>query len=311
MKFRAVILMGWLVMICGCETSQDEAPRTAITKPDESSRTYPLTGIVREVDAETGRVVLRHDEIPGYMPRMTMPFHVVEKSTLDDVHVGDKVSATLQVQGERFDLENLVVEEAAEPPAMVLNLKGGQASLVEAPRKLEPGETVPDFTMTTQEGQALRLSELRGKVVVLTFIFTRCPRPDFCPKIDTKFAELAKKVSTVAERENQVRLVSVSFDPEHDTPAVLADHAKLRGARPPLWQFAVASHEDLRKVARQLGLSYGPTENEIIHTLTTAIIDQEGRVVEILEGSSWTPEDVFMTIRKVLSGSSGKAPSGP
>ncbi len=125
---------------------------------------------------------------------------------------------------------------------------------------LEPGEPVPDFAMTTQDGKTLRLSDLRGKVVVLTFIYTRCPLPDFCPLMDGKFAELARTVAAVPGRAEQVRLLSVSFDPEHDTPEVLAKHAKLRGAKPPLWTFAVASHEELRKVAAPLGLTYGPRE---------------------------------------------------
>ncbi len=117
---------------------------------------------------------------------------------------------------------------------------------------------VPDFTMTTQEGRTLALSELRGKVVVLTFIYTRCPLPDFCPLMDRKIKELAGKVDAMPGRAEQVRLLSVSFDPEHDTPEVLRKHAQVQGARPPLWTFAVASHDELAKVAGPLGLMYGP-----------------------------------------------------
>jgi len=297
MSRYVAILM--LMAVTGCGRGTEVNP---VTNPaQEVEKSYPLTGIVREVTPDQGRVILRHDEIPGYMPKMTMPFQVADKNSLEGLNVGDKVSATLKVKGEKFELVNLNVEEAAEPPPLVLDFSSGEVKLQQAARKLEPGEAVPDFTMTTQEGTPLKLSELRGKVVVLTFIFTRCPRPDFCPKMDERFAELSRKIAAVKGREDEVRLLSISFDPEHDTPEVLARHAKLRGARPPLWQFAVASHEELRKVARQLGLTYGPTENEIIHNLTTAIIDRDGRVVEIKEGSSWTPEDVFMIVRKRLS----------
>ena len=294
-RFLGIVVV---LILCGC--GAPEAKVDAPAKPGEATKTYALTGEVREVDAEKGRVVIRHDEIPGYMPKMTMPFHVA-KDALEDVHVDDKVSATLKVAGERFELEDFTVTEPAEPPALSLNLSGGEATLAPVPMVLEPGEEVPDFAMTTQDGKPLKLSDLRGKVVVLTFIFTRCPRPDFCPRIDGKFAELARKIGSSAARVDQVRLLSVSFDPEHDTPEVLAAHAKLRGAKPPLWEFAVSQHDELRKVAQRLGLMYGPTENEIIHSLSTAIIGSDGRLVLLETGSSWTPENVFTMVLKLLS----------
>jgi protein SCO1/2 len=159
---------------------------------------------------------------------------------------------------------------------------------------------VPDFAMTLQDGRTLRLSELRGKIVVLTFIYTRCPLPNFCPLMDKNFAELARWVQAVPARAEEVRLLSVSFDPEHDTPEVLAAHAQLRGAKPPVWQFAAASHDELRKVAGPLGLSYAPTGNEIIHGLTTAVIGPEGRLARLVEGNRWTPDELRRTIAELL-----------
>jgi protein SCO1/2 len=165
---------------------------------------------------------------------------------------------------------------------------------------LEPGQTVPDFMMTTQEGETRRLSDLRGHVVVLTFIYTRCPLPDFCPLIDRKFAELAGKIATVASRAEQVRLVSVSFDPAHDTPEVLRKHAQRQGAHPPLWTFAVASNDELAKVRPALGLVYWPDQNEIGHNLVTAIIDQEGRLVRLERGKKWEPMEFLKVINALL-----------
>ena len=217
---------------------------------------FPLRGVVRKVDAGTGEVSISHEEIPGFMAKMTMPFTLTDRSLLEDVKPGDEVEGSLRVDyegGEVKDsnLTDLVVTRRPETPLETTNLP------VTVPQTLEPGDLVPDFAMTTQEGKPVRLSDLRGKVVVLTFIYTRCPLPEFCPAIDMKFADLARRISAVSSRAEQIRLLSVSFDPEHDTPEVLAAHvAARRGARPPLWTFATASRKELARITGSLGLFY-------------------------------------------------------
>jgi protein SCO1/2 len=164
--------------------------------------------------------------------------------------------------------------------------------------------------MTTQEGKSQRLSELRGNVVALTFIYTRCPLPDFCPLMDRKFGELASRLSAVPERARRIRLISLSFDPDHDTPQVLAKHAQSRGAAPPLWSFAVASHPELAKVAPALGLFYDPTRSEIAHNLVTAIIDPEGKLARLEVGASrnkWENVDLLKTIYSLIPPSPSSA----
>jgi protein SCO1/2 len=149
----------------------------------------------------------------------------------------------------------------------------------------------------------LRLSDLRGKVVALTFIYTRCPLPDFCPAMDAKFADLARRLSVVPGRADRVRLLSVSFDPEHDTPTVLAAHAGRRGAAPPLWTFAVASHEELGRVAGPLGLTVAPGSREISHNLRTAVIGPDGRLVRLEAGRGWDVPEVLRTVTDSISAS--------
>jgi protein SCO1/2 len=251
---------------------------------DES---YPLVGRVVSIDRDTGRVAIRHEEIPGFMPAMTMPFDLAGNPVLDELQPGDTIQATLRVHGTGSTLTNVFITELAEPT---------DASPPPLPL-LEAGTLVPDFTLTTQDDASIQLAQLRGKAVAMTFIYTRCPLPDFCPLMDRRFAELARRVRSIPRLADKVRLLSISFDPEHDRPEVLERHARMVGAQPPLWTFAVAGHDELRRVAPGLGLTYGPSQNEIIHTLSTAVIAPDGRLVTLLRGRDWTVDDLLRALR--------------
>jgi protein SCO1/2 len=318
-RLTAIIVA--LALVClsvagGCGRPSAPASRTP-EKAKAAGRTtlsYRLVGEVREVDPGARSVTIRHEAIPDFMPAMTMKFTLKDRAAFDDLRKGDEVEGNLRVDKENgetvdYELTDLVVARPATPPALTLRLNSdGQAELATAPKVLEPGDPVPDFSMTTQDGATVKLSDLRGKVVVLTFIYTRCPLPEFCPAMDRKFSELAGKIGAVPDRAAGVRLVSLSFDPEHDTPAVLREHAKMRGSLPPLWTFAVASHEELAKVARPLGLSYGPGEKEIIHNLSTAVIGPDGRLVRLEAGAGgkgWEPADLLKTIYSRIARAKG------
>lgn len=282
-------------LAAGCGRERADPP----ARPREmapASRSFPVKGVVREVDAPTGEVTIAHQEIPDFMPKMTMPFTVRDKALLRDVRPGDEVEGTLGVEYEGKDVKGMDLLDLAvtrrppkAPPASFLPPAPGA-------EPLKPGEPVPDFAMTTQDGTPLRLSDLRGKVIVLTFIYTRCPQPEFCPAMDAKFAELARRISAVPGRADRVRLLSVSFDPEHDTPGVLAAHAARRGAKPPLWTFAVASREELGKVADAVGLTYIAGTREIDHNLRAALIGPDGRLERLEIGPGWAPTDLIKSI---------------
>lgn len=261
------------------------------TSPPPTVTHYKLAGIVKRVTPESGQVVIAHESIPGFMNAMTMPFTLKDHALLEDILPGDEVEGDLKVEKEGkvvkdYELTTLVVTRPALATPKKLTLSMKNLTIRESPKRLEIGDLVPDFAVTTQEGRTMKLSELRGNIVALTFIYTRCPLPDFCPLMDRKFAELAGKLAASPERSSRVRLLSISFDPEHDTPEVLRKHAEIQGAKPPLWSFAVASHEELAKVAGPLGLTYGPTSTEIIHNLCTAVIDAEGRLAQLEVGNA-------------------------
>ena len=276
--------------------------------PTRETKEYKLVGEVRKIEKETREVTIRHEAIPGFMEAMTMPFHVDDQAVLDDLRAGDQVEGKLRVElenGETRDyrLVDLVVSKPALAPPLVLDVSGKTPRLRTQPKRLEPGEPVPDFTMTGQDGKTFKLSDLRGHVVVLTFIYTRCPLPDFCPYMDRKFADLAQTVAAFPRRAEAIRLLSVSFDPEHDTPEILRKHAQIRGGTPPLWTFASASHEELSRITGPLGLVYGPGKDEIIHNLCTAVIDQNGRLARLEVGTQrnkWSSADLLKTVYSLI-----------
>jgi protein SCO1/2 len=256
----------------------------------------------------SGRVLIRHEAIPGFMGAMTMPFKPADPTILPTLQAGDRVEGTLRVQMrddavQDYQLVDLKVTEPAQPPPSALEVAQGKVRPRQQPRRLEVGEPVPDFTMTGQDGQTVRLSDLRGKVIVLTFIYTRCPLPDFCPYMDRRFSELAQHLSSFPKRAKDIRLISLSFDPEHDTPEVLRKHARIRGAAPPLWTYAVASHAELAKVAAPLGLVFGPNGTEIAHNLCTAVIDRQGKLARLEVGTQanrWEMADLLKSIHALL-----------
>jgi protein SCO1/2 len=249
-----------------------------------ASRDFPLRGVVVALDPDTARVTVRHEAIPDFMPAMTMPLTLADPAQLADLAPGDTITATLRVDATGSRLHDVEVTGLpAEPPPVAPAIP-----------LLQPGDLVPDITLTTQDGQSLTLSDLRGKVVILTFIYTRCPLPEFCPRQDAQFAELARRVAQVPARADRVRLLSISMDPEHDTPEVLRRHASLRGAKPPLWTFAVASHEALGTFGPPFGLVYSSsTAGEIIHSLSTAMIGTDGRLIRLERGEHWTADSLF------------------
>jgi protein SCO1/2 len=285
------------------------APRPAKPGPVETVD-YSLTGIVRAVSPGNGQVLIYHREIPGFMKAMAMPFEPADPAILEVLRVGDEVEGILHVEKQDgavrdYKLRDLKVTKPAPAKTLVVDVSKGKALLRENPPRLQVGEPVPDFTMTGQDGKPFKLSDLRGKVIALTFIYTRCPMPDFCPMMDRKFSELAQHLGAFPNRSKDIRLISLSFDPEHDTPEVLRKHAVMRGAVPPLWSYAVATHEELAKIAPRLGLFFGPDGQEIAHNLCTAIIGPDGKLARVAVGrvpNAWGTAELLKTIYPLLPG---------
>jgi protein SCO1/2 len=167
-------------------------------------------------------------------------------------------------------------------------------------QRVHIGETVPDFKLTDQDGRKLALSDFRGQAVVLTFIYTRCPLPNFCPLMSKNFADLEQRLNK--EFLGKYHLLSVTMDPDFDTPAVLKEYASRYDASPADWSFATGTAEEIQSVARLAGLYYARENGLISHDLRTALVGPNGRLVHLWKSNVWTPYEVQRMVRETLTG---------
>jgi protein SCO1/2 len=228
------------------------------------------------------------------MPAMTMPFVVLEKDAalLREVSPGDEVTATLVVPDSRYWLEDLVVVRKGTP----------DPNATAAPRAHEPhpGDSVPDVALVDQDGRPLRLADYHGKAVALTFIFTRCPMPDFCPLMMRNFQAAHATLTKDAALAARTHLLTISFDTEHDTPDVLRAFGKpFQKTAAPFthWTLATGKEEAIRQLGGALGLDYVEEDRSFTHNLRTAVLGPDGRLRRLFGGNEWTPEELVAELR--------------
>ncbi len=254
-------------------------------------RQYELTGQILAVDTARNEVLIKHDNIRNFMPAMTMPFTVKDPSLLSGREPGDLVTATLVVGETSAHLSSLTRTGHAklETPPVVSD----------APRVLMPGEPVADALLVDQQEKARPFSSFKGHRVAITFMFTRCPLPDFCPLMDRHFAAVQQTIQGAADMRD-VRLISMTLDPEFDTPAVLSRHAARLNADPAVWSFVTGEPKAAADFARQFGIyterDLGTGAN-LVHNLRTAIVDADGRMVKVHSGNDWTPADLVADLK--------------
>ena len=252
---------------------------------------YEVKGQIVSVDPAKGEVLLDHQDIKNFMPAMTMVYKVEDPALLQGKEPGDLITATLVVNETTAHLSTMNKTGHAElkspPPGPVVN---GADLLTE-------GDEVPDNVLVDETGKDLPIFALRGHRIALTFIYTRCPVPDFCPLMDRHFADLQGQIAKNKDLDD-VRLVSVTFDPDFDTPMVMAMHAKAVGANPTYWHFLTGTRPQVMDFARRFGILSEPGDaTSFVHNLRTAVIDPKGRIVKIYSGNMWTPAELVADLK--------------
>jgi len=282
--------------LAGCHHEQQPA-ETSVA--GSNYKVYKLRGKVVSTNPATGEVTLNHEAIPGFMDAMTMPYKLKDPNILSELHPGDVLTADVMVsQSEDASvlLDHIDIVAQGKPdyrPAVTYHVPA-------------PGDAVPDFKLRNQDGRTIHLNQYRGQDLLITFIYTRCPLPNFCPLVTRNFAVISRDLASNPALKGKTHLICVSFDPENDTPERLKAYgqqyigsdAKSAFAN---WDFAVPGKPVLADMAKyfDVGISAGPDQT-ITHTLSTTLIGRDGKVLKFYPGNEWTPDQVVNDIKQSL-----------
>jgi protein SCO1/2 len=265
--------------------------------PGADAKRYELRGTIVSFNKDQRQVIIAHEDVPGLMEGMTMPFTLKEPSAYDVMRPGDKIQATLVVDAERTVIESPVITHV-EPDAAPTTPPQSQ------PSEPQVGSEVPDFTLTNQDGKKLTLRDYRGRALALTFIYTRCPLPDYCVLMSNNFAEIDRALAREPELAAKSRLLSVSVDPSFDTPKKLRSYGAAHtenysDEKFERWQLATGDAAEVRRVANFFGLVYDRDGDQIVHSLRTAVVAPDGKLYKIYRGNEWKPGDVMGDFRQL------------
>jgi protein SCO1/2 len=268
---------------------------TAACRYSPETKSYQLRGQVLAVHPDKQQVTIRHEDIVGYMPGMTMTFPVAKPGLLTGRTPGEMVTATLAVT------ESLGTLTAIEHTGFQELPTDTNAAAIPG-NMLEIGDAVPDAAFIDQSNRRRSFAEWRGNVTLLTFIYTRCPLPNYCPLMDRQFAAIQQTISSDEALREKARLVSVSFDPEHDSPAILKAHSARLKADPAIWTFLTGDRVTLDRFAARfgVGLIRPDGSTEITHNLRTTLIGEDGRIVRIYSGNEWSPRAALDDLRAAV-----------
>ena len=260
-----------------------------------SSQRYPLAGRIVSIDKQ--QIIVSHGEVPGYMPAMVMPFHLKDAAQIARLGKGDEITATLIVSGGESWLEDLRITRKGV---------GADPRDVEINSLPHEGDAVPDFALVNQSGKKISIKQYRGKALLLTFIYTRCPLPDYCPLMSGNFAEIDRALQKDPALFAKTHLLSVSFDSSYDTPAVLKSYGaayteRYMDEKFEHWEFASGSVEEVKAITKFFGLQYESKSDQIVHSMVTAIISPDGKVFKIYTYNEWRPDDVLADLRQIKS----------
>ena len=289
MNHKAILALVGLcqcLLLIGC---QNEAT------PSSNAKRFDLSGKVVSVEPGKHIITVAHEEIKDYMPAMTMPFIVKGSDwVFGVVKPGNRIAAAYVVDGTDSWLEEVVITQ-----------EGSGDAISSGNPEPKPGDEVPNYRLVNQNGDAIRIHDYKGKALLLTFIFTRCQDPNQCTLMSGNFADIHQELEKQPEIRTKTHLLSVTFDPEYDTPKVLRSYGsaytgKYADETFDHWEFASGTQEEVKNVAQYFGMRYHRDEagkEQMIHTLSTALIGPDSKLVKIYRGNEWTPEQVFADLK--------------
>jgi protein SCO1 len=264
--------------------------------PAAQGKRYDLKGKIVSVDKANQSATISHEEVKDFMDAMTMPFKLKDAWPLDVMKPGDEVQAALVVTDDSAWLEDVVVIQKSAAQT---------SGTPESSQRPKPGDAIPDFRLVNQDAKPVRLAQYKGRALLLTFIYTRCPVPEYCSLMSSNFAEIERELQKDETLYKKTHLVSVSFDPAYDTPKVLRSYGASQTGNYDKetfahWEFVTGEAEEVKKLAQFFGLTYVPEKGEFVHSLQTALIAPDGKLVKLYSGNEWKPADVVSDIRTIF-----------
>ncbi len=264
--------------------------------PVPQGKRYDLKGTIVSIDKANQSAIISHEEVKDFMDAMTMPFKLKDAWPLDVMKPGDEVQAALVVTDDSAWLEDVVVVQKSAAQT---------TGTPESSAIPKPGDMVPDFRLVNQDNKPVRIAQYKGRALLLTFIYTRCPVPEYCALMSSNFAEIERELQKDAALYKKTHLVSVSFDPAYDTPKVLRSYGAAQTGNYDKetfshWEFVTGEAEEVKKVAQFFGLTYLPEKGEFVHSLQTALIAPDGKLVKLYSGNEWKPSDVVTDINTLF-----------
>lgn len=260
-----------------------------------AAETHSARGVVLQIGKSHRSLVVSCDAVPGYMNPMDMSFAVSDSKALAAITPGTTISFTIVERGHALYAEHVQPIAAANFESEPMEA-GGLTVLEQALNPssaamvLEQGQKVPDFALTDQAGQQIHLSSLHGKVVLLTFGYSRCPNPDYCYRLSNNLGKVERRFSSRAGRD--LVLVTIAIDPEHDQGAALSQYAAAFHADPAVWHFLTGPLPEIKQVAGMFGMNFWRDEGLLTHSLHTVLIGREGNLVANLEGNQFTAQQL-------------------
>ncbi len=288
MKLSTTLVLTTLAFCLGGCSKQPQPPETA-------EHIYEVRGVVRGAPNLAERsVTIEHEDIPGFMPSMTMPFEFREPKEANALGVGDAIAFKLVVTDKESWISGVRRIDTASVKLPVAAPSAAVAGKVE---RLKEGDRLPEFELVDQGGRTIRRETFAGKSLLVTFIFTRCPIPNFCPLMAQNFRALHQTIRADATLAGKVNLLSISFD-EHDTPAVLTEYGARFSDDLDAWRFATGKAEEVQKLTRAFAVQVKPEGGTISHGLATALLSPDGVVRNIWRGNGWQTDEVLAALRQ-------------
>jgi len=268
------------------------ASTSSCWRKSTNEKRFDFKGKVMAVEPDKHLVTVAHESIKDFMPSMTMPFAVPDESSLQILATGDEITATLVVDGSQSWLENLIITKQST-----------EASPLSGVSEAKEGDEVPNYLLVNQDGKEIRINNYRGKALLLTFIYTRCPLPEYCNLMSTNFAQIDRQLKQQPAVYDRTHLLSISIDPEYDTPKVLRSYGAAQTERYQdetftHWEFASGTEDEVKGIAQFFGLRYFADNNQIVHGLRTVIISPAGKVVKVYRDNTWKPDEVAQEMVK-------------